>query len=46
VRGKYLQIRADDGLLHRDGGLTRHPPGPRSFEIRVNEAAVGYLRRA
>lgn len=44
VRGKHLQIRADDGLLHRDGGLTRHPPGPRSFEIRVNEAAVGYLR--
>jgi diacylglycerol kinase (ATP) len=46
VRGRHLQIRADDGLLHRDGGLTRHPPGTRSFEIRVHEAAVGYLRPA
>jgi diacylglycerol kinase family enzyme len=43
-RGKVIRVRASDGLLHRDGGLLRHPPGARDFEIRVHQNALHYLR--
>jgi diacylglycerol kinase family enzyme len=43
-RGSQIRIRADDGVMHRDGGLLRHAPGKRDFEIGVRAAAVHYLR--
>jgi diacylglycerol kinase family enzyme len=43
-RGRHVRIRADDALLHRDGKLVRHALGTRGFEVRVEPAAVHYLR--
>jgi diacylglycerol kinase family enzyme len=43
-RGQRIRIRAEDGLMHKDGGLLRHAPGIRNFEITVRAAAVHYLR--
>ena len=43
-RGERIRIRAEDGLMHKDGGLLRHAPGIRTFEITVRAAAVHYLR--
>lgn len=43
-RGRNIRVRADDGLLHRDGRVVRHAPGTRGFEIRVEPSAVHYLR--
>jgi diacylglycerol kinase (ATP) len=43
-RGRHIRVHADDALLHRDGKLLRHAPGTRGFEIRVEPAAVHYLR--
>jgi diacylglycerol kinase family enzyme len=44
VRGQRVQICATDGVLHKDGELLRHPPGPREFEVSVRPSAVRYLR--
>jgi diacylglycerol kinase family enzyme len=43
-RGDRIRIQAEDGLMHKDGGLLRHAPGKRAFEITVRAAAVHYLR--
>jgi diacylglycerol kinase (ATP) len=43
-RGSRIRVRAADGLMHRDGGLLRHAPGERDFEISVSPGAVYYLR--
>jgi diacylglycerol kinase (ATP) len=43
-RGERVRIRAEDGLMHKDGGLLRHAPGQRTFEITVRAAAIHYLR--
>jgi diacylglycerol kinase (ATP) len=43
-RGSQIRVRADDGVLHRDGQVLRHPRGTRGFEIRVEPAGVYYLR--
>jgi diacylglycerol kinase (ATP) len=43
-RGERIRIRAEDGLMHKDGGLLRHAPGKRTFEITVRAAAIHYLR--
>lgn len=43
-RGRSIKVSAEDGLMHRDGALLRHPPGSRTFEISVRPAAVHYLR--
>lgn len=43
-RGKHIRVRTADALMHRDGGLLRHAPGERDFEISVCPAAVHYLR--
>jgi diacylglycerol kinase (ATP) len=43
-RGERIRIRAEDGLMHKDGGLLRHAPGKRTFEIAVRAAAIHYLR--
>ena len=43
-RGERIRVRAEDGLMHKDGGLLRHPPGQRTFEISVRAAAIHYLR--
>jgi diacylglycerol kinase (ATP) len=43
-RGRSITIRAEDGVMHRDGALLRHPPGEREFRISVRPAAVHYLR--
>ncbi len=43
-RGTTIRVRAEDGLLHKDGGLLRHAPGKRAFEIGVQAAAIHYLR--
>ena len=43
-RGSQIRVRAEDGLLHKDGGLLRHAPGKRAFEIGVQAAAIHYLR--
>jgi diacylglycerol kinase family enzyme len=44
VKGSHVRIEASDGLLHRDGRLFRHPPGPRLFEINVEARAAHHLR--
>lgn len=46
VRGKHIEITADDGLLHRDGTLVWHPATPRRFDVRVNQGAVSYVAEA
>lgn len=43
-RGRHIRVRTDQALLHRDGKLVRHAPGTRAFEIRVEPAAIHYLR--
>lgn len=43
-RGKHIRVRTADALMHRDGGLLRHAPGERDFEVSVCPAAVHYLR--
>jgi diacylglycerol kinase family enzyme len=43
-RGSQIRVRAEEGLLHKDGGLLRHAPGKRAFEISVQPAAIHYLR--
>jgi len=43
ARGSNIRVAAIEGLLHRDGQLLRHRPGRRSFEIRVEAAAISYL---
>lgn len=43
-RGRHIRIDADDALLHRDGQLVRHARGTRGFELKVEPAAVHYLR--
>jgi diacylglycerol kinase family enzyme len=43
-RGKHIRVRTADALMHRDGGLLRHAPGERDFEISVCPGAVQYLR--
>jgi diacylglycerol kinase (ATP) len=42
-RGSNIRITALEGVLHRDGRLVRHVPGPRTFEIGVERAAISYL---
>lgn len=44
VRGQHVRVVASDGVLHRDGDLLRHPPGPREFQVSVRSGAVYYLR--
>ncbi len=43
-RGAHIRVETDDARLHRDGRVVRHAPGTRGFEIRVEPAAVHYLR--
>lgn len=43
-RGRHVRVEANDALLHRDGRIERHAQGPRGFEIKVEPAAVHYLR--
>lgn len=43
-RGSNIRVTASEGVLHRDGQLVRHVPGPRTFEIHVEPAAISYLR--
>lgn len=43
-RGGHVRIECDDALLHRDGHVVRHARGTRGFEVRVEPAAVHYLR--
>jgi diacylglycerol kinase (ATP) len=43
-RGRSIKVQAEDGIMHKDGALLRHPPGAREFEISVRPAAVQYLR--
>jgi diacylglycerol kinase family enzyme len=43
-RGVHIRVRSSDGIMHRDGGLLRHAPGERDFEISVSPGAVSYLR--
>lgn len=42
-RGRQIRIEAAEGLHHRDGHVERHAPGPRTFELGVEAAAVSYL---
>jgi diacylglycerol kinase (ATP) len=43
-RGAHIRIEASEGVMHRDGRLTRYVPGPRRFEIEAEPAAISYLR--
>lgn len=43
-RGSNIRISADDGLMHRDGKLVRHPPGRRDFTVNLQTGAASYLR--
>jgi diacylglycerol kinase (ATP) len=44
VRGQHVRVLAGDGVLHKDGDLLHHPPGPREFQVSVRGGAVRYLR--
>jgi diacylglycerol kinase family enzyme len=41
---KRARVTADDGVLHSDGRLVRHAPGPRELLLEVEPGAVAYLR--
>lgn len=44
TRGEHIRVAAREGVMHRDGQLLRHAPGLRRFEIRVEPAAISFLR--
>lgn len=44
IRANRVRIEASDALLHKDGRLLRHAPGPREFVIETEPGAIAYLR--
>jgi len=43
-RGSRIRVSGSEGVMHRDGQLLRHRPGPRDFQIEVEPAAITFLR--
>jgi|GEM_PF-1212590 len=43
VRGRQLEVRAREGVLHQDGELVYHPARLRRFQIRVLPNEMRYL---
>lgn len=39
-----VQVTSEDGVLHKDGRLLRHAPGPRKLLLEVEPGAIDYLR--
>ena len=44
IRANRVRVEASDALLHKDGRLLRHAPGPREFVIEAEPGAIAYLR--